>query len=289
MKRSATMAALLGAAAVLLVLVLALGRPPVAEPTVTPPEPGPRVPAQTELRMQTLQEPADVPEWDRPRFEERSAERRRMVRDQMERRGIADAAVLDAMRNVPRHLFVPEDERRLAYSDFPLPIGHGQTISQPYVVAYMTEALKLKPGQKVLEIGTGSGYQAAVLAEVTPHVFTIEIVEELATPARRRLADLGYKTVQAKQGDGYYGWPEKGPFDAVIVTAAAGHVPPPLMEQLKPGGRMIIPLGGVYDVQQLVLVTRDEEGAARTRSLLPVRFVPMTGTAQEAAPERSDG
>jgi len=220
-------------------------------------------------------------EWERPRFEERQEERLRMVERQIAGRDVKDKAVLEAMRNVPRHLFVPEKQAPLAYRDHPLPIGHGQTISQPYIVALMTELLGLKPGHRVLEIGTGSGYQAAVLSELTPYVFTIEIIKALAGDAGKRFEKLGYKTIQVKKADGYYGWEEHAPFDAIIVTAAAGHVPPPLIKQLKDGGRMIIPVGAVYEVQHLVLVNKDEEGRVSTESVLPVRFVPMTGRAQE--------
>jgi len=204
-----------------------------------------------------------------------------MVLRQIRARGVEDPAVLEAMEHVPRHEFVPEHYARDAYRDSPLPIGFGQTISQPYIVAFMTELLELKPGDRVLEIGTGSGYQAAVLSELTPRVFSIEIIEELGKAAAERFASLGYATIETKIADGYYGWEEKGPFDAVIVTCAAGHVPPPLIEQLKPGGRMVIPVGPVYDVQYLIRVTKDEEGEVRAERMLPVRFVPMTGRAQE--------
>jgi protein-L-isoaspartate(D-aspartate) O-methyltransferase len=189
---------------------------------------------------------------------------------------IQDPRVLKAMRRVPRHAFVPFATRLLAYRDTPLPIGHGQTISQPYVVAYMTQLLELEPGDRVLEIGTGSAYQAAVLAEITDEVYTIEIVEPLAEQAARRLQDLGYTRVRTRKGDGYHGWPEAAPFDAVIVTAAAGHVPPPLWEQLAPGGRMVIPVGGTYEVQQLLLLTKQPDGSRVSRALMPVRFVPFT-------------
>ncbi|MFP4057876.1 MAG: protein-L-isoaspartate(D-aspartate) O-methyltransferase [Candidatus Brocadiia bacterium] len=214
-------------------------------------------------------------DWERPRFAERRRERHAMVRRSIERRGISDPAVLDAMRRVPRHEFVRARDERRAYYDTALPIGHGQTISQPYVVAYMTEKLGLKPGDKVLEVGTGSGYQAAVLSELTPHVWTIEIIPALAEQAEKRLERLGYETIACKTGDGYYGWPEHAPFDAIIVTCAAGTVPPPLLKQLKPGGRMCIPVGPPGAVQHLVLVTRDDEGELRSRSLIPVRFVPL--------------
>jgi len=200
-----------------------------------------------------------------------------MVEEQIEARGIKDSLVLAAMRKVPRHLFVPERYRSEAYADHPLPIGYGQTISQPYIVAYMTEALRLKGGEKVLEIGTGSGYQAAVLAEIADSVFTIEIIPELAESARERLRRLGYKNIFVLCGDGYRGWPEHAPFDAIIVTAAPDHIPGPLVEQLKVGGRMVIPVGSVY--QELFLVVKTERGVEK-RPLLPVRFVPMTGEAQ---------
>ncbi|MHC4480692.1 MAG: protein-L-isoaspartate(D-aspartate) O-methyltransferase [Planctomycetota bacterium] len=189
--------------------------------------------------------------------------------------------MLEAMRHVPRHRFVPEWRSRSAYADRPLPIGQGQTISQPYIVALMTDLLDLEPGDRVLEIGTGSGYQAAVLSEITPYVYSIEILEELAEQAKARLRKLGYRTIRTAQEDGYYGWEEHAPFDAVIVTAAAGHVPPPLVKQLKPGGRMAIPVGGPFETQQLIVVSKDEEGRVRSRSVLPVRFVPMTGRVQE--------
>ena len=211
--------------------------------------------------------------------------RNKMVRSTIESRGVNDSRVLEAMRSVPRHEFVPRDKKRLAYSDQPLPIGYGQTISQPYIVAYMTEVLNLDPGEKVLEIGTGSGYQAAVLAEITDEVYTIEIIDELAESARERLTRLGYDTVRVKNADGYYGWEEHAPFAAVIVTAAAGHVPPPLIKQLAPGGRIVIPIGGVYQVQQLTLLEKSEVGKLSSQQLMSVRFVPFTGAVQEADSE----
>jgi len=214
--------------------------------------------------------------WHRPRSASRSAERRAMVRRQIEGRGIRSAAVLDALRHVPRHEFVPTGIDRRAYDDSPLPIGHGQTISQPYIVAFMTEALDLKPGDRVLEVGTGSGYQAAVLAELTPNVHTIEIVRALGKQAAARLTRLGYKTVRTRVADGYFGWPDAAPFDAIIVTCAAGSVPPPIVQQLKPGGRLCIPVGPPGHVQQLVLVSKDAEGAVRSKSLMAVVFVPLT-------------
>ena len=191
-------------------------------------------------------------------------------------RAALDSRVLEALRTVPRHKFVPRDQRRHAYENRPLPIGHGQTISQPYIVAIMTELLDVGNDSVVLEIGTGSGYQAAILSPLVKEVYTIEIVEPLGKQAGRRLANLGYKNVTARVGDGYHGWPEKAPFDAIIVTAAADHIPPPLVKQLKPGGRMMIPVGGPFMTQQLVLVKKDAEDGVQTRQLLPVRFVPLT-------------
>jgi protein-L-isoaspartate(D-aspartate) O-methyltransferase len=185
-------------------------------------------------------------------------------------------AVADAMRAVPRHEFVPSSERDYAYENRPLPIGYGQTISQPQVVALMTELAGIAKGARVLEIGTGSGYQAAVAAQMGARVYTIEIVPELGAAAAARLKRLGYGDVEVRVGDGYFGWPEAAPFDAILVTAAASHVPPPLLEQLAQGGRMVIPVGPPFLVQQLVLVTKDKDGAVRTRQLLPVSFVPLT-------------
>lgn len=185
--------------------------------------------------------------------------------------------VMDAMSTVPRHLFVPKRQRSAAYKNRPLPIGHGQTISQPYIVAIMTDLLKPQKDHRVLEIGTGSGYQAAVLAHLVDHVFTIEIVAPLGKRATASLKELSYNNVSTRIGDGYYGWEEEAPFDAIIVTAAADHVPPPLLKQLKPGGRMMIPVGGRFMVQQLVLIEKDMEQNITTRQILPVRFVPFTG------------
>ena len=194
---------------------------------------------------------------------------------------IIDKAVLAAMLKVPRHLFVPESMTNQAYEDSPLPIGHGQTISQPYIVALMTQALELRPDMKVLEVGTGSGYQAAILAEITPHVFTIEIIKPLYQNAKDRLQNLGYKTVNVVLGDGYYGIKDAAPFDRIIVTCAALHVPPPLFEQLKPGGSMIIPVGGGFETQRLLMITKDEEGRRTSKTLELVRFVPLIrGTEQ---------
>jgi len=204
--------------------------------------------------------------------------RNRMVVEQIAARGVSDPEVLAAMRKVPRHEFVPEEYRDMAYRDTPLPIGHGQTISQPYIVAYMTEQLALSPKDKVLEIGTGSGYQAAVLAELVSEVFTIEIIPELAEQARKTLQRLGYKNVHVRVGDGYQGWPEHAPFDAIILTAAPPKVPQPLLDQLKDGGRLIAPVGENY--QELVLIEKQGSKLVR-KNLIPVRFVPMTGEAQK--------
>jgi protein-L-isoaspartate(D-aspartate) O-methyltransferase len=189
-----------------------------------------------------------------------------------------DPRVLEAMAKVPRHALVPDELRDRAYENRPLPIGHGQTISQPYIVAIMTDLLKFGPGQHALEVGTGSGYQAAILGELGGEVYSIEIIEELGERARRNLNRLGYKNIELRIGDGYYGWEEQAPFDAIVVTAAASHVPPPLIKQLKNGGRMIIPVGSRFMVQQLLLVEKDAAGKVTTRQILPVRFVPLTGT-----------
>ena len=200
-----------------------------------------------------------------------------MVERQIRARGISDPAVLAALEAVPRHRFVPEGLAARAYEDTPLPIGHDQTISQPYVVAYMTEAAALPPAAKVLEIGTGSGYQAAVLAEIASRVHSIEIVPDLAARSRTLLADLGYDNVAVRTGDGYRGWPEEAPFDAIVVTAAPDHVPPALVEQLAVGARLVIPVGRFR--QDILIVTKTADGAT-TEAVLPVRFVPMTGEAQ---------
>jgi protein-L-isoaspartate(D-aspartate) O-methyltransferase len=201
--------------------------------------------------------------------------REEMVRYQLESRDIQNKTVLRAMKKVPRHRFVPDKQKHHAYDDRPLPIGYGQTISQPYIVAYMTQVIDPKPEYRVLEIGTGSGYQAAVLAEIVDSVFTIEIVKELADRARSNLEENGYSKVVVRHGDGYYGWESKAPFDAIVVTAAAEHIPPPLIKQLKPDGKMIIPVGSPFMIQSLMLVEKKGE-SVRTTSLFPVRFVPLT-------------
>jgi len=237
-----------------------------------------------EPNQQPQQKPKDPnekkllrPAHKHPAFKERIEERASMVATQIVARDVNDPNVLKAMRTVPRHAFVRLTEQRYAYIDEPLPIGYDQTISQPYIVAFMTEALKLDPNDKVLEIGTGSGYQAAVCAEIAKEVYTIEIVEGLAKSAKECLKKLGYPNVFVKAGDGYFGWPEKAPFDAIIGTAAAGRIPPPLLAQLKPGGRMILPTGSAYGFQYLVLITKDDKGNLSRRRVMPVRFVPMTG------------
>jgi len=206
--------------------------------------------------------------------------RRQMVKEDIEGRGIDDERVVQAMLRVKRHLFVPEDYRHLAYADRPLPIGEGQTISQPYIVALMTYHLHLQPDEKVLEIGTGSGYQAAVLAELAKEVYSIEIVEELARTAHERLQELGYRNVQVKYGDGFYGWEEHAPYDAIMVTCAAPTVPERLVEQLGEGGRMILPLGGEPFYQSLTVVTK-RGGELKEQRIGGVVFVPMTGDIEE--------
>lgn len=188
-----------------------------------------------------------------------------------------DQRVLAAMAKVPRHEFVAKAQRPLAYRNRPLPIGYGQTISQPYIVAVMSQLLEIKPGDAVLEVGTGSGYQAAILSELARQVYTIEIIKPLGIEARQRLAALGYDNVEVLIGDGYYGWPGHNSFDAIMVTAAASHIPPPLVKQLKPGGKMVIPVGSKFMIQQLVVVEKKQDGSVRSRQVLPVRFVPLTG------------
>jgi protein-L-isoaspartate(D-aspartate) O-methyltransferase len=208
--------------------------------------------------------------------------RERMVIDTIEGRGVTDEDVLRAMRAVPRHLFVPEQDQAHAYGDYPLPIGFGQTISQPYIVALMTELLELREGDKVLEVGTGSGYQAAILAEIPDvEVYTIEIVPQLASRAREQLESLGYTQVHCKQADGYYGWPEEAPFDSIIVTAAPDHVPQPLIDQLAVGGRMVIPVGPPGSYQTLWKFVKDPDGELRAYNMGGVAFVPFTGQGVE--------
>jgi protein-L-isoaspartate(D-aspartate) O-methyltransferase len=198
-----------------------------------------------------------------------------MVEEQIRRRGISDPRVLEAMRTVPREQFVPEEERARAYDDSPLPIGRGQTISQPYIVAYMTEALGVAAGHKVLEVGTGSGYQAAVLGELAREVYTIEIVPELAARAAATLEALGYANVRVRDGDGYAGWPEQAPFDRIIVTAAPDDIPQPLVDQLAPGGRLVIPVGPQGGAQWMTILEKTDRGVVERRTI-PVQFVPFT-------------
>jgi protein-L-isoaspartate(D-aspartate) O-methyltransferase len=221
------------------------------------------------------------PDHNHPAFDERVRERRRLVDRYIRAEGVKEPNVLKAMLTVPRHAFVRENDLGRAYGDYPLPIGYAQTISQPYIVAYMTQALRLGSNDKVLEVGTGSGYQAAVCAEIAAEVYTIEIIKPLTESAGHRLKELGYHNVFTRAGDGYYGWEEQAPFDAIIVTAAAGFIPPPLIKQLKEGGRMIVPVGSPFGNQTLMLISKDESGKIRSKRLLPVIFVPMTGQVQK--------
>jgi len=231
-------------------------------------------PAEVLLRGEASQDNSRRPflDEDRRLRDERAA----MVRTQIAARGVRNEAVLATLGRVPRHEFVPTDELRAAYEDGPLPIGHGQTISQPYIVAYMTEILRIEPGDRVLEVGTGSGYQAAILAELTKQVVSVEIIRPLAQTAAKRLERLGYRNVTVLHGDGYFGWESAAPYDAIIVTAAATHVPPPLIAQLKAGGRMAIPVGETSWTQNLLLIEKDKDGKLTTRNLIAVRFVPLT-------------
>ncbi|MBN1788264.1 MAG: protein-L-isoaspartate(D-aspartate) O-methyltransferase [Sedimentisphaerales bacterium] len=225
-------------------------------------------PNQTNLNKQ--------PDWNRPRSNERMNDRKKMVEVIRDKYGLKDKTVLDAVLNVPRHWFVPRAFSTMAYTDRPLPIGHNQTISQPFIVAYMTSLLELTSKMKVLEIGTGSGYQAAVLSEFTPNVYTIEIVEPLAKTAQQQLSKRGYNTIKVKIGDGYKGWPEHAPFDAIIVTCAPEQIPQPLIDQLKTNGKIVIPVGKAGLVQKLLLVTKKPDGSLEKKPMMPVRFVPLT-------------
>jgi protein-L-isoaspartate(D-aspartate) O-methyltransferase len=258
---------------------------PVSEPNQPPTEPN-QPAAEPSKPLKEREDPNDKkvlrPLHRHPAYTERVEERSRMVDWQIENRAVKDPNVLSAMRTVPRHAFVGSAEQRFAYADYPLTIGYKQTISQPYIVAFMTEALQLTRNSKVLEIGTGSGYQAAVCAEIAKEVYSIEIVEELAKIAKKRLKELGYRNVFTKYGDGFFGWPEHAPYDAIIGTAAAGSIPEPLIEQLKPGGRMILPYGSPRGFQYLVLVTKDKDGNISRKNVMPVRFVPMTGEVQKS-------
>ncbi len=225
----------------------------------------------------------EIREHPYPRLQERQDERNHMVDTLLRYRGgelaVTDKAVIRAMRHVPRHRFVPAAEQSRAYRDSPVTIGYGQTISQPYMVALMTQLAEIRSGMKVLEVGTGSGYQAAVLYELTDAVYTVEIIAPLATRTAALFRELNLDAIRAREADGYYGWAFDSAirFDRILVTAAARHIPPPLLQQLAPGGRMVIPVGSRWGLQQLMLVSKDEAGATRTRSLLPVRFVPLTG------------
>jgi len=265
---------MLAVAAGAVVMVIAVAPQETPKPE-TEPEAAPGATATATDEQQPYAPPTP------PASSERVEERRRMVAHQIARKSfgsvpVKDEAVLAAMRTVPRHVFMPKAQRRRAYADNALPIGYGQTISQPYIVGFMTELLGLTPESKVLEIGTGSGYQAAVLAQLTPHVYTIEIIKPLAERAEKALREQGYEQIHCRQADGYHGWPEAAPFDTIIVTCAAGHLPPPLWEQLKPGGRIVIPIGGPYENQRLVVVTKRPDGTRQSRTIMGVRFVPLT-------------
>lgn len=251
----------------LILVLLALVAAPVVR--AEPPE------ATVLLRSEAGTQRVELPVFEKD--EAMAKQRSRMVRDQIESRGITEQNVLDALARVPRHRFVPQELTQRAYQDSPLPIGHGQTISQPYIVALMTDTLQLDADDRVLEVGTGSGYQAAILAELVREVVSIEIVEPLAERSTLLFKDLGYRNITVLSGDGYFGGEEAAPYDAIIVTAAATHVPPPLIAQLKPGGRMVIPVGRSGWTQNLLLAQKDAQGEISTRNLIPVRFVPLTG------------
>ena len=274
-KKALTLALAPGVLALLLAAApgcsTAAENPPAARPD--PPAAAPQGPASKETPATAGREPAGKP-WSPPVFAARQRERDEMIRV-IKAYGLEDEAVLAAMAAVPRHAFVPPAVSGRAYADTPLPIGHGQTISQPYIVAEMTRQLRLKPGAKVLEIGTGSGYQAAVLTHFTTEVYSIEIIKPLAEEAQKRLKRLGYDVVKVRCGDGFYGWPEAAPFDAIIGTCVAGEVPPPLIAQLKERGRLVIPLGEADAIQYLMLIEKDAEGKVHRRPLMPVRFVPL--------------
>ena len=234
--------------------------------------------------QQVMGNQQDTIEWYRPRFSERKAEREKMVIKDIAQSPydpVTDKKVLDAMKEVPRHKFVPGYQQAFAYRNHPLSIGSGQTISQPLIVAHMTELLEIEPGDRILEIGTGSGYQAAVLSELTPHIYTIEIIEKLGLIAKKVLNNLGYKTIIVKIGDGYFGWEEHAPYDGIIVTCAPEEIPAPLIDQLKPGGRIVIPVGKEGWIQNLVVVKKSKNGKISEKKLYGVRFVPMTGKADE--------
>jgi len=242
-----------------------------------------RLPGDSVQPLATLGQHDTIPR-QHPAFHERMDERERLVREGIEHypyQPVRDQGVLEAMRRVPRHAFVPEEYQRQAYQNSPLVIGYNQTISQPFIVAHMTELLELEPDHKVLEIGTGSGYQAAVLAELCSEVYTIEIIPPLGRRAAALLEELGYDNVMVRIGDGYEGWPEYAPFDRIVVTCAPDDIPQPLVDQLIPGGRIVIPVGKANQIQYLVVVTKDENGRIRQQRQYPVRFVPMTGKASQ--------
>ena len=249
------------------------------------PEPSSQPKQTQDAEPKVVEAASPRPKHEHAAFAQRVEEREKMVYTQISDRGfgrpVRSEAVLQAMRTVPRHAFVPDRYQGQAYADRPLPIGFNQTISQPYIVGFMTELLELNSTSKVLEIGTGSGYQAAVAAELANAVYSIEIIEELGEDAERLLKELGYANVHIKITDGYDGWVEHAPFDAIIVTAASSHIPPPLIKQLKPGGRLVIPLGSPWRAQQLVLLTKQEDGTIKSQGLMAVRFVPMLGKAQK--------
>lgn len=226
---------------------------------------------EEKFQSNSLNSTSEIKNFDTPETVEK---RKLMVQTQIIARGIKDPKVIDAMLSVPRHIFVPSKYAELAYGDHPVPIGYSQTISQPYIVAYMTEAIDIDSTSKVLEVGTGSGYQAAVLAEIVDTVYTIEIIEELGKSAAIKLEEIGYSNIITKIGDGYHGWKEYAPFDGIVVTAAAENIPPDLVEQLKDGGKMIIPVGSQYSIQTLVLIEK-VNGKAKSKKLMPVRFVPL--------------
>lgn len=236
-------------------------------------------PTETAPSEATTQSAVTTPNSQTAPPDEFAKRRAKMVERQFKLRDISDRRVLKAVYDVPRHEFVPEEYRDMAYNDQPLPIGHEQTISQPYIVGLMTQLAKVGPESKVLDVGTGSGYQAAVLAEITEQVFSIEILKPLADEATERLKRLGYDNITVRHGDGYAGWPDEAPFDVIIVAAAPDHVPPKLVEQLAPGGRLIIPVGNRKS-QQLMVIEKQKDGKATKRAVVPVAFVPMTGEAQ---------
>ena len=240
----------------------------------TPPEPTPTPPEPTPTTQPTKEPNQPIP--PHPRSDERLTERRQMVAAIRDLYGLKDQKILDVMERVPRHWFVPADQQPFAYDDNPLPIEEDQTISQPFIVAYMTAILEITPDTKILEIGTGSGYQAAVLSELTPHVFSIEINQTLGNLAAQRFQKYGYHSINTKIGDGYLGWPEYAPFDAIIVTCAPEHIPQPLIDQLKPTGKMCLPVGPALTIQNLILIQKDTKGNLTQTPLMGVRFVPLT-------------